>query len=221
MTVSLETLEIVGYADSLDERSVPHAVPPVFRVKGASPEKILFPPFHIEEDRVCGGTYGDAGEMESFVADQSVTRLDRPISPKRGYLLWIDQQMQPRYEPVDEAEKNLRTIASDALDEARAAMCEGRLDAADRLCSTALAADDRLPESLLIKAAIFSIRGQTDDVEAMRIVLEDNYTDKGFNLQVNIYKNLARRESCPAGVEFSCCPVKNIATRKPREALAA
>jgi hypothetical protein len=181
---TLDQLEIVGYADVLGPESVPHIVAPIFRFRD-DPDTFLFPPFRLVGNEIVGATRGSRLDMVSFVATGQATGIDPAIIPLPEHELWIAQDMRARYEPAVQAEENLRKIAFDAIEGARLALAGGDLVEAERLCSTAVAADDRLPEPLPIKGAIYALRREPERVKAMRIMAGLHCTPQGFDMQVN------------------------------------
>ena len=52
---NVEDLEIVGYADVLDETMLPSVVPPVFRIK-AEPQRAFLPPYSLNAGFLCNAT---------------------------------------------------------------------------------------------------------------------------------------------------------------------
>jgi len=181
---SLENLEIIGYANVLGPDSVPHIVAPIFRLR-ETPDVLLFPPFRLAGTVVLGETRGSLRDMDSFATTGRATRLQEAIPARADHELWIDQQMQPHYDPAVEADATLRRIALDAVKEARAALKQPNLHEAERLCGVAVAADDRLPEPLILMAAIYTLREEFRRVGAMRIVARLHCTDEGFTTGVN------------------------------------
>ena len=89
-------LEIIGYANSLDESLVPRVVAPIFRYRD-DVETLLFPPFRIPEDHVLGGTIGHIAEMQGLIDSGQATKIDTPIPAQLSQSLWINSEMEPVY----------------------------------------------------------------------------------------------------------------------------
>ncbi len=164
--MKLDGLNILGYAESLGDRLVPHIVPPVYQLRD-DPDKLLFPPFRLAGAEVLGGSIGTQAQMDQFVREGKCTRTDKPILARPDHELWIDQNMQPRYEPFDVAENTLRQIAEDEAERGRQLCVQGEFEQAEKAANTALAADDRLVDPLVIKAAIARRQGNKAKAEGL------------------------------------------------------
>ncbi len=165
--MKLDGLNIIGYAESLGTRLVPHIVPPVYQLS-EDPEKVLFPPFRLAGAEVVDGSIGTDAQMDQFVSEGRCTRIDKPIPARPNHELWIDQNMQPHYEPFKQAEKTLRQIAESEAKRARQLLVQGDPEGAERAANTALVADDRLVDPLVIKVAIARRQGNKPKAEGLK-----------------------------------------------------
>jgi len=178
--MNLDSLDIAGYAESLDSTLVPHVVPPIYRLRD-DPDKLLFPPFHLAGRQVIGAAVGTQAQMDQFVSEGRATRLDQPIAALADHELWIDQEMQPRYESFDVAKKTLRAIAEDKATQATRLLLQGDHQKAEEAANTALGADDRLIDPFVIKAAIALQRGEKEDAESLKQTAMVNCTASTFD----------------------------------------
>jgi len=178
--MNLDNLDIVGYAELLDKTLVPHVVPPIYRLRD-DPDKLLFPPFHLAGPEVIGAAVGSQAQMDQFVSEGRTTRLDQPIAALADHELWIDQEMQPRYESFYVAKKMLRAIAEDKAGQARRLLLQGDHQKAEEAANTALGADDRLVAPFVIKAAIALQRGEKEDAESLKQTAMVNFTAGTFD----------------------------------------
>ncbi len=71
----VKDLEIVGYANSLNESLVPRVVAPIFRYRD-DVEVLLFPPFEIPGENVLGGTTGSVAEMQEMIDSGRATGIE-------------------------------------------------------------------------------------------------------------------------------------------------
>lgn len=209
--INLKELDIIGYANVLDARSVPHVVAPIFRFR-AEHDRLVFPPYRIAGPVVLKATMGSGSDLRSAIASGKATALAKPISARDDHELWINQRMNPQYEPALQAEETLRGIAKKAISEARAALREGRLDEADRFAGTAMAADDRLAEPVVIKAAVYRLRNDEDGLHAMRILAKRDSTPDGFDMAVETLMMTARNQQAQ---KQACSRMWRIAGEQP------
>ena len=134
---SVDELEIVGYADVLDETVLPSVVPPVFRFK-ANPDRIFLPPYSFNAGYLCNATEVPAAELEELRDAEEVTLFEGVLPARNEFELWVDQSYWHHYQPFDEVRRELGGIADDAIDQAAAALREGDLARADRLAGVAI-----------------------------------------------------------------------------------
>jgi hypothetical protein len=151
--LNVNDLEIVGYANNLKETMLPTVVPPVFVLR-ADRQRAFVPPYSLHAGLLCDSTELPRSELDELAASGKITLFDREFPAERGFELWIDQQFQPRYEPLYEARHRLDRIAQDAIAKAEEALRGGDVTGAERFSSIAISADDRKVEPLAIKAAI-------------------------------------------------------------------
>jgi hypothetical protein len=208
----LDELDIVGYADWLDKTLVPHVVPPIYQFR-SNPEKLLFPPFHLAGTEVVGGTIGSQAQINRFVNEGRATRIEQPIPARPDHELWIDQEMKPRYDSFDVAEKTLRGIAKENNERARRLLLKGDLEQAEQAANVALGADDRLVDSFVIKAVIALRRGEADDAESLKQTAMVNFTDEAFDtLLEDLLNKLGPRPASASGLRAW---IRGLATHGP------
>jgi hypothetical protein len=140
----LAGMRIIGYATFIDERFAPRVVPPVFSYDGDGEERLLFPPFRIEEDKVVGGAVCVPADMDRFVADEKATWIDEPLAAAHGHEMWVDSDMTPHYGPIEEVDRVLLELATGFLNAAREALGHEKAKKAMELAGRAVNADDRL-----------------------------------------------------------------------------
>jgi hypothetical protein len=146
-------LEIVGYADVLNENMLPSAVPPVFRLR-ADPSRAFLPPYSFNANYVCNSTGVPDSELWQLSDSGEITLFEDAFPAQAGYELWVDQQFACHYEPAEEADRTFRRIADEAIRGAEEALRKGEYADAERLSGTAISADDNRVEPLALKAAI-------------------------------------------------------------------
>jgi len=171
LAYKLEDLEIVGYADTLDEAVVPQVVPPIFHRKEGADEYLL-PPFRLSGSQVERAVVGRKIDFESAVHRGQATPLERPLEARPDHELWIDQKLEPHYEPAKKARRSLGKIARQQIRQAHEALAAGLLDDALFHSQAALSADDGSLDAILIKAIVYSRRHQDNRVKALAEIAE-------------------------------------------------
>ena len=217
----VEDLEIVGYADVLDETMLPSVAPPVFRVK-TEPQRALLPPYSLKGGFLYDATEVSACELESLRASREITLFDSALPTRSDFELWVDPSFQRHYEPLGEAERNLKRIATEEIRHAEDAFREGDLDRAERCSGVAISADDRRVEPLAIKAAICRMRNDKSGERLMARLAAPVLEERLFNLLVNDYC-ASRQQQAPAGSDFTPQrrPMRGMACEPEREPVAA
>jgi len=210
--MKLDGLNIIGYAESLGTTLVPHIVPPVYQLPDGS-EKLLFPPFRLAGAEVLGGSIGTQAQMDQFVSEGRCTRIDQPIPARPNHELWIDQDMQPHYEPFKKAEKTLRGIAESEAKRAWDLCVQGDFGQAEKAANTALVADDRLVDSLVIKVAIARRQGNKAKAEGLKRTAMVISTAGAFETLLNaLLGEMDSKPASPSGLRAWLC---GLATREP------
>ena len=92
----VEDLDIIGFADSLDESMLPSIVPPVFRVR-SKPNLHLLPPYFLNSGFLYNSIEVDEQEIRELKNDEEITVFDQPFPAQVGFQLFIDQAFQPQY----------------------------------------------------------------------------------------------------------------------------
>src|ERR1017187_932831 len=183
---NVEELEIVGYADVLDETMLPSVVPPVFRIK-AEPQRAFLPPYSLNAGFLCNATEVPVSELEELRDSREITLFDEEFPARRDFELWIDQSFQLHYQPLDEAERHLSRIATEEIMHAEDAFREGDFRQAERCSGAAISADDGRVEPLAIKAAICRIRSDKSGEHLMAKLAAQVLEEKLFKLLVDHY----------------------------------
>ncbi len=166
LSIDLRALEVIGYADRLGKAFVPQRVPPIFRVK-TNPDRLVLPPFRIENERVAYTVDGFQSDLDRAVRRRQATRLDESFAALPDHRLWIDESFAPHYEPASIVEETLRLLANKRVREAQTALAEGRLGKAERLAQAAISADDTCLNAILVKGLVHQLRGDHDSVEIL------------------------------------------------------
>lgn len=161
--VPLSELEIVGYADVLSKDMVPFIVPPVFRFKDS--EKALLPPFDLVGAYVVDGVPSHISELQRLEEQRRITLLDTVIHAEAEHQLWLDEAMNPQYEPQDDAADHLQEKSLALGKQAIAAFKEGDQDTAARLAAQALAADDTHDGCWALVAAMHRLNDREEEEE--------------------------------------------------------
>ncbi len=185
----IEALEVVAYATKLSEHMVPTVVPPVFRLRDA-PDQVVFPPFRIYQGEVHGATICDRSELDDFARRDELVLLAAPLPAQACFELWVDDSFTPHYEDQEKVDETLADIARQAVDDALAALKRGDLDAADRLASRAISADDTRFEPLAVKAAIRRRQGNETGVKVMARLARQLCSPESFSGLVEHYEGI-------------------------------
>jgi hypothetical protein len=143
----------VGYANVLNENMLPSVVPPIFRLNG-DPSKVFLPPYSFNANYLCNSTDVPQSELWELRTAGEITLFEDAFPAQVGCELWIDQHFERHYEPVEDADRTLRSIADEAIKGAGEALRRGDNPEAERLSGVAISADDSRVEPLAIKAAI-------------------------------------------------------------------
>jgi hypothetical protein len=216
----LESLEIIGYGNRLDESSLPAIVPPLFRVK-EDPGQILFPPFVLHGGAVCNATLKGQAELEWYDDKGEITLFENAIPAQPDFELWIDPEGNPVYERRADASANLTKLARKCLADARKALADGKLEEAAELARIACCSDPKLLDALAIAAALAKVQnkpGRRKLVEKFALRLS---TPEGFQAMVDSYlKLLSPPEAGNRAAIRSSEPMKGMAALRPAELCA-
>ena len=214
---NLDDLEIVGYADVLKDTMLPSVVPPVFRLK-ADAQRTLVPPYFFNAGFLYSATEIPRSELEELSGSREITLFDDSFPAHAGFELWVDQSFKWHYQPLDEAEPELRRIADKAIQSAEDALRRGDLRQAERLSGVAISADDRRVEPLAIKAAIRRIQKNKTGEQLMAELAAPVLEERLFNLLVDDYC-ASRQQPTPAVPDSSPRrPMSNVACIRERVA---
>lgn len=216
---NLNDLEIVGYADVLKETMLPGVVPPVFRVK-AGAQRALLPPYHLNAGFLYNATEVPRSELEELSGSREITLFDDAFPAHAGFELWVDESFQCHYQPLDEAERELRRIADEAIRNAEDALRRDDLRQAERLSGVAISADDRRVEPLAIKAAIRRLQRNEAGERLMAELAAPVLEERLFNVLVNDYYTSLQlaAPAAPGSGGPPRRPMSNVACIRAREA---
>ena len=207
-------LEIVGYAEVLKETMLPSVVPPVFRLK-TDPGRALLPPYSFSGGYLCNATEVAPPELEALRDAREITLFDSPLQAQPGYELWVDQRFAWHYEPRAQVDKTLGQIATDSITQAEAALNEGKLEQAERLCSVAISAHDTRVEPLAIKAAIRRMQRNTTGESLMAELAAPALDERSFTQLVNNYCRAAQEPTQPPPCRHSRRWMQGVAALAP------
>ena len=175
----VEDLDIIGFADALDQNMLPSIVPPVFRVR-SKPNLHLLPPYFFNAGCLYNAAEVDEQEIRELTNDEEITIFKEPFPAQVGFDLFIDQAFQPQYKLREVVNSELRAIALKYISEAQAALRRGSFDEADRLAGIAISADDRLVEPLVIMAAIQRAKQDKGGEQLMASLVPSTVTENSF-----------------------------------------
>lgn len=162
--ISLDELDIIGYADRLAERKGPAVVPPVFRHR-LDPERCFVPPFRIAGDWLIEPKCISFAEVRELEREERITLpkdFQRQARPE--HQLWVDGDGNPHYETSTDAKRNLQRIYHQHLDVATAALREGKIDEAELQAGIALAANNQALEPRALIAACHVLKDERKQV---------------------------------------------------------
>lgn len=175
--ISLDELNVIGYADALPGGKGPAVLPPVFRHR-SEPDRCYLPPFRLAGNWIVDAQCVSLAEVEQLRQQESITLPNDFARPAvSDHQLWVDEIGTAHYEPVGEARRNLRHIYSTHLRAAVAALRAGRFDDARQSAGIALAADDRAVEPRALIAALHCLRGEAAQAAFMKRSAEQATSD--------------------------------------------
>ena len=175
----VENLDIVGYADALDETMLPSIVPPVFRLR-SEPRRHFLPPYFFNVGCLHNATEVDAQEIRELSNNEKITVFDKSFPAQVRFELYIDQKFQPQYKSREVINSELRAIAVKHIAEAQAALSGGSLDEANRLAGIAISADDLLVEPFVIMAAIHRAKHDVVGEQLIASLAPSTVTESSF-----------------------------------------
>lgn len=183
---NVENLNIVGYANVLDETMLPSVVPPIFSLR-SDPNRHFLPPYSFNAGFLCNATEVPDSEIQALRNDGEITIFSDAIPARAGFELFVDQDFQHHYEARQIADKWLLDIANKNILEAEEAFHLELFDKADHLASVAISADDRLLAPLVIKAAVYRVRGDHAGERLMAKIALPAMSDSLFRRCVDAY----------------------------------
>ena len=180
----MEELNIVGYANVLDETMLPSIVPPIFCLRSDSSRNFL-PPYLFNAGYLCNPTEVPESEIHALRDSGEITIFSEPFRAQVGFELFIDRQFQHHYELRETARDHLTAIARGSILEAEDALSRGDYDEADRLAGIAISADDRKLEPLVIKAAVSRLQREPGGERLMATLAEYAVSEELFSQMVD------------------------------------
>lgn len=201
----LSTLDIIGYADCLNQVFLPQIVPPIFCMRNKS-NRILMPPFRIVGDEVLSSQVGVQSDLERAVLGGQATRLDTRISAQPDYRLWVDETLQPRYEPATTVAARLRQVAREKSTEALRALARNRVEEAMQLAQTAISADDGCLNAILVKALVNQIEGNQACVELLTEMADTIAPGSNLGAWIQFFAELATVQIKPETFSSASSP---------------
>jgi hypothetical protein len=208
-------LNVIGYADRLPKAMTPMVVPPVFGLRG-EPGNALVPPFRYQDGRVINGTVICEAELRSLEAAGKITLFAQSIPAQDRHELWLDQDLNPHYEPAWAAIDRLKKIAAEAHRRAEDALLRGEFDVAAKYCRTALCANDRSLSHIVLAAAIADARGDEMKVARMRDIARQRDEEEIFELglkDLRCRRQAAGTASASTAASAACNPKSQQASK--------
>lgn len=188
----LVDLEVIGYANELVPSLVPAILPPVFRYV-SDHGRVLVPPFSLSGGYVVEPAEISTLELARYVDSREITLLETPFPAAPNHELWADTELLLHYDPRRQSRESLSAIERDSLAKAKSAFRRNELEQAEKHAGIAFCANERSWESLVVKAAIFQMRGEHDDVEVMAQLAQRLISREEFLLRVNEMAPVHRR----------------------------
>ena len=200
----LVDLEVIGFANELLPSLVPAILPPVFRYV-SDRDRVLVPPFSLSGGYVVEPAEISTLELTRYVDSREITLLESPFLAKPNHELWADTELRLHYEPRTQSRASLAAIDRESLAKAKSAFHRAEFENAEKLAGIAFCANERSWEALVVKAAIFRMRGEHADVDVMTELAQRLISRDEFLQRVN--------ELAP---EIRRAGISGQASRKPR-----
>jgi hypothetical protein len=200
----LSSLQIVGYSDRLNAGTVPSVVAPVFQVV-EEPDVVLFAPYTVTGGRVIDAVLSTFNEFEQLEAKGEVTKFSNPFPAQADHELWIDRDLNPRYEPMFQVEAELGRIAVNMAGEAADRLRAGELSEAERCCRAAISANSRLADTYAIMGAIGRKRDSEPEFKLSRDMARGVITERSFDELVAKFLE-AIPDAAPAAADAQAPP---------------
>jgi hypothetical protein len=185
--ISLDPLEVIGYADVLPDGQGPAVRPPVYCDR-TQPDLCYLPPFRLVGGWVFGAQAVRRAEVESRARAGELTLLPgASFAAQPDCWLWVDLAGEVHYEPVVMARRKLEAFSREQQAAVRAALRAGKLPEAERAAGLAVAADGAL-EARALQAVCCALRGK----DAQLAFLRKSAGQAGF--QAETFNLLVQRE---------------------------
>lgn len=207
---SLLTLDIIGFASTLEEPTLPRILAPVFRTHGED-ATILMPPFSIVFDEVFKAVPVTPEEFEDHIRKGKVTRLEKPFPGTVGYDLWVDDKGTVAYESKSKVKAAFTSLFDQHLEQAEKALMDGDYRSASAHAAIARAGNPTHIDPLVIRGAAEQSAGQLSRFAFTRHLAADYLSPAAFDRLVEARMGdkgeiQSHRAACMSG----------MATRKPR-----
>jgi hypothetical protein len=197
-TFDLASLEIIGYASTVETPTLPRVLAPVFRVLDA-PDLILFPPYSLQATEVLRAHLGNRAEFEEFIAKEKITPLDPPCQAKVQHDLWVSPEGSVTYAPKAEVKKAFANLYEKHLNLAEAKLAEKDFEAAARHAAVARSVDPGKLDPLIIRGVTEFALADTSYYEFTRELAEKIVKAAEFDLLVRGRMQGDNRVAVPEG----------------------
>lgn len=220
LPVTIQELEIIGYATVLKETMLPSVVAPVFRLR-TDPNIAFVPPYLLNQGYLCNATRVSAAELGTLADKVEITLFPgQPLRAQQGHELWIDQAGAAHYEPQSDAHAALLETARREIAGAEMALTQGKTEEAEKCCNIALCADDRLIEPLAIKAAIRRQQGDSTGERLIAKLALPRMTPGAFCALVDFYSPV-QPTACQTPRATTTCFLPDLFCIRPMRGMAA
>lgn len=182
-----EGLAVIGYADSLTAKGRPCIVAPVFM--NAIREMVLVPPFRLEPQSICGGTWIDEEELKKLETEAQVTLFTEGthLTAKEGCTLWVTRSGKIRYEQNWCVKERLSVVAHRAIRHATIALTKGNLVLAEELGRLALLANGQRIEPYAILDAACSTDQKEEEYRLTLELVASTIGEEAFGVLRDYY----------------------------------
>jgi len=200
----LEELDIIGYANVLDETMLPSIVPPVFQMRSERNRNFL-PPYLLNDRCLWNATEVTESEIRDLQAADEISLFQEPFPAQVDFELFVDLEFRPCYKLAGTARVELTAIADSSIIEADNAFRRGAFDEADRLAGIAISADYRKVTPLVIKAAVRRVRKDIDGERLMEVLAKPFVDELLFRQMVDLTCEESPLAAVPRKMPASAC----------------
>jgi len=191
--LSLDQLDIAGYANVLTESTVPSIVAPVFCDRD-NQDLYFFPPFIIHDRHLCDPSVSTKRDFDQLAQKSEVTVLPVPFKAQSGNELWIDDTMNAHYDRASRVHLTLEKLAKSYTETAEAFFRERK----DLCCSRAISANGNFIAPWALKAAIRTLERKQENADLLGDLINSICPKATFDVLVNNYIHPLEHQ-CQAG----------------------